>query len=193
MRTRFTARVPLLAIALLLLSACGKLSKDDARAMMQAKFYDKEDNIYCVWAGGVVHDEGGSGATKRFSFMSPSDAEKSCIKELTSAAILRQSDCVKTYYGVPTCDVEGYTLGRGVDFTRTNAIQFVCGKKKLGDVVSIITEGKKATVKYSRTITRDDALSAKLTDCTLDGQKAGSEEQTREFRKDDDGAWAPVD
>jgi len=131
--------------------------------------------------------------TKRFSFMSPSNAEEKCIDEMTTAGLVRRGDCVKTYYRVPTCEVYSYTLGPGVDFTKSGLIQFPCGKRKLGDVVSISTEDKKAVVKYGHTVVRDEALAAKLPDCALDGAKPGGYELTRTFRKDDDGKWTPAD
>ncbi len=72
-------------------------------------------------------------------------------------------------------------------------VRFPCGKKQLGEVTSVSTEGKKATAKYTRTITRDDALTKKLSDCAIDGPKAGTEDQSRGFIKDDDGNWSPVE
>jgi hypothetical protein len=177
--------------AVLLAAGCGKLNKEDARAMLEARYYEKDDNAYCSAKGLVQRDEGGSGLTKRFSFMSPSDAEKACIGEMTTAGIVRRGDCIT--HGWNTCDVYAYTLGAGADFTQNGLIQFTCGKRRLGDVVSISTEDKKAIVKYGHTVVRDEALGAKLPDCALDGAKPGEYELTRTFRKDDDGKWAPAD
>ena len=179
-----------LAVVLLAAAGCGKLTKDDAKAMMQAKFYDKDDNVYCTWTGSQVSPKGASGTKKLYAFFN-ADENASCIDELDVAGIIKKGACTdKRSDG--SCFERAFDLGPNVDIHGIH-IRFACGKKKLDDVTSISTADKKATVKYTRTITRDDALAKKVSDCALDGPKSGSEDQSLGFLKDDDGKWSPVE
>ena len=91
-----------------------------------------------------------------------------------------------------TCSRNMYVLGQGVDLTRsTHAVQFVCGRKALGDIISVTTEGKKATVKYNIVFSRNQGQAHTLRDCQIDGPLDGQAAWTAVFNHhDDDGRWS---
>jgi hypothetical protein len=184
-------------LAATLSMGCGKLSKDDARAMLQAKYF-KSDSAYCTWDGGNLGDRSKREPKSRtFSFISESKEDlidKDCVEEMVASGILQKKgepiDLWKVHIGSGFSYV--YGLADGVEITKAGNIQFPCGKVKLDGVTSISTEGKKATVAYVETITRDDEQTKKLAHCRkVEGPTSGTQERTWEFLQDDDGKWSP--
>jgi hypothetical protein len=176
---------------------CGKLSKDDARVKLQAKYYETDD-AYCTWDGGNLGDRSKREPKSRtFSFVSESKEDlidKDCVEEMVAVGMLKKKgepiDLWKVHMGSGYSYV--YGLADSVEITRTGDIRFPCGKVKLDGVTSISTEGKKATVTYVETITRNDEQMKKLAACRkVDGATSGTKERTWEFLQDDDGKWSP--
>lgn len=170
----------------LTLAACSKnLSKEKAREVIQKNHYDKDDNMYCSWRE-VVQREGASDKEAVFWPILP-DGKKQCLSALATAQVVKDLGCRDK-----RCEEHRYALGsKGDSFTKGGFPQFACGKKKLGDVLSVTTEARKATVKYRRTFIRDEALTKALAGCDIDGEKSGDEEQTMKMKQDDDGNWSP--
>ncbi len=174
--------------ALLLLAACGKLSKSDAHDIIQSTYYDKDDNAYCSWLPEDRHKNDPTKDAKVLEFVS-TDSE-ACVTELAAAGVLKAKAPPQPWYGGGK--VYSYALVGSAYYAKDGTLQVPCGKKKLGDVSSVSTEGNKATVKYARTFTVDTALLGKLEDCTFtDKPKPGESDETMKFRRDDDGKWAP--
>lgn len=165
---------------------CSKnLSKERAREVIQKTHYDKDDNVYCEWKEVLTRQ----GASDKDAIFWPIDAAsaKTCLGALTAAQVLKDRGCRDQ-----RCDEHRYSIGpKGDSLTKGDFVQFACGKKKLGDVVSVTTEGRRATVKYRRTFARDEELSKALAACDIDGPKGGEAEQTMKMKQDDDGNWSP--
>jgi hypothetical protein len=170
------------------LVGCGKLSKDQARQIIQTTYYDKDDNAYCAWSPGDRHRKD---PPTVLSFVSQ-DAQP-CVKELAAAGVLTEKDKPKPVpYELGGGTLYSYTLAGSAYYAKDGNLQVPCGKKKLGEVVSVSSEGTKATVKYTRTFTMDAALLGKISDCELTSKPTpGDSTETMRFRRDDDGKWAP--
>lgn len=174
--------------ALLLLAACGKLSKSDAHDIIQSTYYDKDDNAYCSWDPEDRHKNDPTKDPKVLEFVS--NESEACVAELAAAGVLKEKSPPHAW--ISGGKVYSYTLVGSAYYAKNGTLQVPCGKKKLGEVSSVSTDGKKATVKYSRTFTVDTSLLAKLDDCTFrDKPKPGESTETMLFRRDDDGKWAP--
>jgi hypothetical protein len=165
---------------------CGNLSKGKAREILQKQHYDNDNEVNCTWKEPVSQE--GSGAAKHYTVTTPSDNLRllDWMKALDSLGVIKSAECVDKWRGV--CTKAMFELGPkgSVDGVR---MSFPCGTKSLGEVTSVTTEGKTATVRYWRTVKLNPTTIGRLSDLALDVPKEGEEELTRKFVKDDDGDW----
>lgn len=170
-------------------TACGNLSKEKAREILQKKYYDKDNEVSCSWKEPVSQE--GSGSAVRYSAGTTSDNPKlvDWMKALDGLGIVKNAECTDKWRGV--CTKAMFDLGPNAS-VNSYRLSFPCGTKSLGEVISVTTEGKTAMVKYKRSIKLDHATIEKLSDLTLDVPNEGEEELTRKFVKDDDGNWSDV-
>lgn len=167
----------------MLLTACG-LSKSDARAIIEKENYS-DAVVTCQFTDFTTN---GSGAGQTFE---SSRESRYCVWAMGRADVLDAPPCEKPSGGI--CDYAPFKLKNGATYKESQgSLRFPCGTKSLGEVLSVTTEGKKARVRYKRTVTLDKAKLEKLQSCSLKIPKDGEEEVTIEFTKDDDGNWTTL-
>jgi hypothetical protein len=181
-------------VALLVLTACGRLSKTQAHDLIQMT-YGNGDTVSCSWdnppmrlssknpSGFREEDVGG---TDFWFGAVTSDEQRKCIDALAAAGLMRE-----TAKGGPPFKYElvGAAVVKEVKYgMEAPALRFPCGKRGL-EVTSITTSGNTATVRYTRSITRDAALSRVLAACSIDESPSGVTE-TMTLTRDDDGKWS---
>jgi hypothetical protein len=168
---------------------CGNLSKGKAREILQKQHYDNDNEVSCTWKEPVSQE--GSGAAKRYSVTTSSDNPRllDWMKALGGLGVIKSAECADKWRGV--CTKAVFELGSkgSVEGVR---MSFPCGTKSLGEVISVATEGKTATVRYRRAVKLDPNIIVKLSNLALDVPKEGEEELTRKFVKDDDGDWSDL-
>lgn len=183
--SRFAIAILTSAIAL----ACGKLSKDDAHAVLKSSYYDKDDSIYCAWTEYLQKPELVDG---KYSYETGGETRR-CVEALQEHAhalsgarcmLFTDQPCEKMVFNIREETKAEVSRGK---------LLFACGKKQLGSIVSIATEGRSATVKYERLVTIDKELIGRLGACQLDVPKEGLQERSAKFTKDDDGKWVAVE
>ena len=167
----------------LLVAGCG-LSKDQAKQLIQEKYYDKDAAIYCTWDLYLNPPE----TVKGVPVYTTGADTRACLEVLQKAAFVEDLVCEPAENCAQALFVVSQSSNARV---RLNKLDVPCGTKKLGNVVSVSTEGKAAKVRYKRTVTVDPAAVEKLRSCSLRVPKSGDEEQTMKFIKDDDGNWSP--
>lgn len=176
-----------------LLMGCGKLSKDKAKEMIQAKHF-ADPSASCTLKG--FPQVSGSGASEEWTITAPGTTApevskfSKCIDELSKQNVLESSSCVDTVSS--GCWKYKFTLGpkgRLKKLANTaGELSFACGSRKLLEVTSVRTEDKKAVVKFKRDATLDDT-SKSVSHCTVELPEAGLAEREVTFLKDDDGNW----
>lgn len=167
------------AAMILVLTACSGMSKGKAKDMLQ-KRYDEDKSLYCSLKRAVAQEKGGV----------YSGPEKTCIKQLAKAGLVSDTGCAQHFAADPSdCMTWGFKPAKAT-ISKNVWLKFPCGTKTLGEVKSVTTEGKKATVKYTRTFKLDDGATAELTDCVLDPIQEGESEGTATLKQDDSGNWS---
>lgn len=160
-------------------TACSKdLSKDKAKELL-AKRYRERPALYCGLKNGVIEEKPGV-----FSAGLNDDV---CISQLQKVGAVISVGCVAEYTA-GGCKAYGFKLGPTAFVERRNELWTECGRRTFGDVTSITTEGKKATVKFTRSYELDDT-SSKLSACIIKPLQAGESEGSSVFVQDDSGNW----
>jgi hypothetical protein len=168
---------------------CGNLSKEKAREILQQKHYDQDNNVNCEWKEFVSQES--SGITVHYSVSDTSDTSKitDSMKALSSLGVIKNVECVdRSRSG---CLKAQFDLGPSTSVQGAR-MSLPCGTKTLGEVTSVATEGKTATVRYKRTVKLNHNVIEALSALILDIPKEGEEELARKFVKDDDGNWSDV-
>ncbi len=161
-------------------TACGSLSKEDAETVILTEVYGDDDGRAATCTTQYLGAEG-SGKDLHYK---PHETDLGCARALVSAGLLRPAKCV------PAGDVCQKTFVLGADAKNSNGqVKFKCGGKMMGDVLSVTTEDRRATVKYDRTLVPDSNLLDSLGACKISKGTAGKSEFTAVLLKDDDGEW----
>ena len=183
MQNRMYEAIVLLGLGVAL-TGCG-LSKSDAHEIIKQENYDKDSNVYCEFS---EFSSTGSGAKQAFE---SSYGANYCVWALGRAGVVDAPSCEDSRGKV--CERAPFKLkGETSISERTGRLLFPCGTKRLGEVLSVTSEGKKAKVRYKRTVTLDQDLLKKVEQCTLKTPTTGEEELTIQFSKDDDGKWTSL-
>ena len=181
-------------VGLLMLTACGRLSKTQAHDLIQ-RSYGNDDTVSCSWENPPMRlstkdpsgfRESDVGGTDFWFGAGASDEQRKCIDALAAAGLMRE-----TAKGGPPFKYElaGAVVVNEVKYgIAAPALRFPCGKRGL-EVTSITTNGNTATVRYTRPITRDAALSRVLTACSIEESPSAATE-TMTLTRDDDGKWS---
>lgn len=164
-------------------SGCGNLSKPEAEAQIRKRSFDSEakTTLYCEWERHVRPGHGDTWVPVGDPLAVPPKGGDVCVKALVSVGALRDgSDVIGLRPG---------PKGKIVD----RSLMFACGTNALGSILSIATEGKKATVRWTRETKVDRAVLSAVEACGLRAVPAdASAEFSSTLSKDDDGRWSVV-
>ncbi len=175
---------------------CGRLSKSTAHDLIQST-YGNDASVYCSWDNPPMRlstknpstfREQEIGGTDFWFGAVSSDEQRKCIDALSTAGLMRE----KAKGGPPfKYELTGAAIVKDMKYGIEGvALQFPCGKRGL-EIESITTNGNKATVRYTRPITRNAALTRMLATCSIDDvPKVVTETMT--LNRDDDGKWSPL-
>lgn len=162
----------------LALTACSGMSKGKAKDLLQKRF-DDDGNVYCRLRDQLSQQEGGVWG----------GLEKACIEQLASAGFVTDTGCAEHFESRSSgCLTWGFKPAKS-NIEKNKWLAFACGAKTLGEVKSVTTEGKRATVKYARTF-KLDQTKASLTSCVIAPLQEGEREGTATFVQDDSGDWS---
>lgn len=175
---------------------CGKLTKENARLMIQEKHF-KDNKIECKWKTLVSVTGTGSSVEHTIGYFgegAEGEKQNKCVNEMIKAGVLSSRKCVENNsLGCVKHKIELGAISKMQTNSTVGNIEFACGTRSLDGINSITTEEKKAKVKFDRTLVLDEALIKALSDCTLGLPEAGKKERESNFTKDDDGVWHVVD
>lgn len=161
----------------LVATACSKdLSKDKAKEIL-SKQHETHPVAYCGLKNSLLEEKPG--------IFSASLNDDACVTQLKEIGALTSVGCIKNYSS-GGCMTYGFKLGPKTLVEHGTWIE--CGKRTFGDVTSVTTEGKKATVKFTHVFTLDDTR-WKLSACILQPHETGETEASAVFLRDDSGNW----
>jgi hypothetical protein len=156
-------------------AGCSSMSKGKAKELLQKRF-DADGAVYCNVLGGVSEKNGAQ-----------SGLENACVAQLTSAGFATPAGCSDARRD-GTCAPMSLAFKPGKASVKGGAVKVPCGTKTLGEVQSVTTEGKSATVRYTRTF-KFDSTKSTLSACEFVPLSEGEGEGKAVFKQDDSGDW----
>jgi len=170
------------ALGLVLLVGCNKsLDKETAeKILLQQEF--TPGRVECVW------DKPIQKTSTEWTFLGFAQAQQDCASQLVETGLAKLGGCYEKGCGPCCAELIEATSKSRLD-EKKRGLTFTCGQSKLGQILSITTEGNKATVKYERELTFEPVV-GELSKCKLTKPEAGRKTQERQFVRDDAGNWS---